>query len=229
MFKPMIQDLGYDVEYNDVYSLLREDLTGKSILDYGFNNGNLIKSMPDIDYTYTGIELQESFVNRMSKEYPNHTFLHLNKFHPSYNPTGTDIKLTDIVNERYDIAVAWNVFTHCTMENTKECLDEILEVSDKVIFNLYSPGHYEFCHRYLRPDSPKQLEDFMQSAYWIDDNEFIYDEQLEQTATKWLFSFYNADYILDTIKNSRIKYTKEHSVGGYYTGEVYVIEINKER
>ena len=87
----MLIDKGHSVNPSDwLYEhALKENLEGKSILDYGFNNGNLLRSIPDdVDFSYTGVEVQQDFLTSMSERYPEHTFIHMNKYHHSYNFNG---------------------------------------------------------------------------------------------------------------------------------------------
>ena len=61
----MITDNGYSVIKRDFYydSCLNESLLNKSILDYGCNNGNLLRTIPaDLNHTYTGVDVQQSFI-----------------------------------------------------------------------------------------------------------------------------------------------------------------------
>ena len=53
----MLIDRGYEVNHRDYlyeYCLKEKNLSGKHILDFGFNNGNLLRSIPDdVSFTYT--------------------------------------------------------------------------------------------------------------------------------------------------------------------------------
>lgn len=141
----MLIDRGHKVSTNSwLYEYaLKEDLEGKSILDYGCNHGNFLNSIPDdLNFSYTGIDVQEDFINNLTTKYSEHKFVHFNKYHPSYNSSGNaELKLNEVVSEKYDVIFAWNVFTHCTYEYTKECLEEMklcLKDNGKIVFNLYS-------------------------------------------------------------------------------------------
>src|SRR6056300_1625146 len=140
----MLIDRGHEVSWRDyLYEYcLKENLSGKHVLDYGFNNGNLLRSIPsDVNFTYTGVEVQEDFVTSMSAEYPEHNFIHFNKYHHSYNTSGDrDLELSNVVSDTYDVIFAWNVFTHSTYEYTKECIEEmkgVLNSNGKIVFNVY--------------------------------------------------------------------------------------------
>ena len=71
--KNMLIDRGHHVNRNNyLYEYcLKEDLSGKSFLDYGCNNCNFLESIPDdLSFSYTGIDVQEDFINNFSTAYP---------------------------------------------------------------------------------------------------------------------------------------------------------------
>lgn len=210
----MLTDRGYEVRSKDyLYAdCLKENLTGKHILDFGFNNGNLLKSIPDdVSFTYTGVEVQEDFVTSMSANYPEHTFIHFNKYHHSYNTSGNrNLELTDVVSDTYDIIFAWNVFTHCTYEYTKECIEEmkaVLNTNGKIIFNMYSKEQLVTLSNILtrRIDRGQSgngehvaissVGSFDNYAYWKNAEELIYDTVIDENLSS-LFSCYDMDWLV---------------------------------
>jgi SAM-dependent methyltransferase len=208
----MITDKGYSVIHRNFYydSRLNENLSGKSILDYGCNNGNLLRSIPeDLDYTYTAVDVQQSFITDLSAKYSDHTFVHMDKYHPSYNPTGSNsVTLQDTVSATYDIIFAHNVFTHCSYEYTKTCLAEmrpLLNENGKIIFNLYSKEnliHISDIIENGRRPSPDDyhthftsLDSFNNYAYWTNGNTFTYDTPLASGDLNSLFSCYDITWV----------------------------------
>jgi len=183
----MLIDKGHKVRGSDyLYEhCLKEDLEGKSILDYGCNHGNFLKSIPDdLTFTYTGIDVQDSFIESSSNKYPDNTFIHFNKYHPSYNQEGNPkLKLHEVVSEKYDVIFAWNVFTHCTYEYTKECIEEMklcLKDGGKIIFNLYSKESFLRLSDIMKGRNGIHtpitvINSFDNYAYWVNGTDILYD------------------------------------------------------
>lgn len=183
----MLIDRGHIVRGSDyLYEhCLKEDLEGKSILDYGCNRGNFLKSIPDdLTFTYTGIDVQDSFIESLSIDYPENTFTHFNKYHPSYNPEGNPkLKLHEVVSEKYDVIFAWNVFTHSTYEYTKECIEEMklcLKDGGKIIFNLYSKESFVHLSNIMKGKNGTHtpitvINSFDNYAYWVNGTDILYD------------------------------------------------------
>ena len=210
----MLVDRGHEVSWRDyLYEYcLKENLSGKHILDYGFNNGNLLRSIPnDVNFTYTGIEVQEDFVTSMSAKYPEHNFIHMNKYHHSYNTGGDrNLELSNVVSDTYDIIFAWNVFTHCTYEYTKECIEEmkaVLNTDGKIIFNVYSKEQLLTLSSVMTNMKNKgilkngehtpitTINNFDNYAYWKNGTSFIYDTVLDENLSN-LFSCYDINWLV---------------------------------
>jgi len=205
ILKNMLIDEGHHVSNNNyLYEYcLKKDLTNKSFLDYGCNNCNFLKSIPDnLSFSYTGIDVQEDFINNFSTEYPNHNFVHFNKYHPSYNTTGdTELELIDAVSDTYDYIFAWNVFTHCTYEYTKECIEEmkaVLNTDGKIIFNVYSKEHLLHLSNIMVNRGEKlngtitpltTFDDFNNYVYWVDGQTLSYDTSIEGDLSSLLTAY----------------------------------------
>ena len=208
--KNMLIDRGHHVNRNNyLYEYcLKEDLSGKSFLDYGCNNCNFLESIPDdLSFSYTGIDVQEDFINNFSTAYPEHKFIHFNKYHPSYNSNGNKkIKLEDVVPEKYDVIFAWNVFTHCTYEYTKECIAEmqtVLKDNGKIIFNLYSKEQLLTLSNVMEKRGDKlngtitplsTFDSFDNYVYWINGQTLSYDTPIEGNVSS-LLSAYDIDWV----------------------------------
>ena len=107
----MIKDKGFKVSGQGKKYLyehcLKVNAEGKTLLDVGCNTGNLLKSFPDdLNCIYTGVDVQEEFIQDLKELYPSQNFIHLNTYHPSYNSEGNKkINFTHI-GAKYDIIFA---------------------------------------------------------------------------------------------------------------------------
>jgi len=217
----MLIDRNHSVSSTDwLYEhALKEDLEGKSILDYGCNRGNFLASVPaDLDFEYTAVDVQEKFI------IDNSAFIHFNKYHPSYNPEGNSkLKLHDVVSEKYDVIFAWNVFTHCTYEYTKECIEEMklcLKDGGKIIFNLYSKEHLIYLSSNMEKRGDRlngtinpitDINSFNNYTYWINGQELTYDTPISGNVFSLLTAYDiswvdsdNSDWTLRTNWNDRV-------------------------
>ena len=230
----MLIDKGHSVRESDyLYEhCLKEDLSGKTFLDYGCNNCNFLESIPDdLSFSYTGIDVQSNFINDFSLKYPSHNFYHLNKYHPSYNSTGNPkLKLQNVVTEKYDVIFAWNVFTHCTYEYTKECIAEmqtVLKDDGKIIFNLYSKEQLLTLSNTMEKRGDRlngsivplnAIDSFSNYVYWINGNSLTYDTPMEGNVSS-LFSAYDIDWVNSensdwTLRNNYLDKIHTFTIGG---------------
>jgi len=203
---------------------LKIDLSNKSVLDYGHGHGNLAEdSLPETS-TYTGLELQENILSVSSRFPEDRTFLYYNKYHTSYNFDGSKtISLSDVTSDTFDVIFAWNVFTHCTYEYTKTCLNEMrphLKAGGTIVFNLYSPDKLiplsstikteadamalktwnETDWQYGRDASNVNVvsstNDVSNHLYWENYSTLTYDNSIDENVQRdSLLSFYNIDWV----------------------------------
>lgn len=228
----MLIDKGHHVKDNTYLyeSCLKEDLDGKSILDYGCNNCNFLASVPaDLDFEYTAVDVQEKFIN--NNKYPDSTFIHFNKYHPSYNSNGNPkLKLHEVVSEKYDVIFAWNVFTHCTYEYTKECIEEMklcLKDGGKIIFNLYSKEQLIYLSSIMEKRRDKlngtinpitDINSFNNYTYWINGQELTYDTPMIGNVfsllTAYDISWVDSDNSDWTLRNNYQNKIHTFTIGG---------------
>ena len=104
-------------EMYDIY--IPEDITSKTILDYGCGTGNLIKNVNSNQYT--GLEVDEEAYKYCVKMFPENKFIFQDIYNVVYNKKGK--QQYPILKESYDIIFAYSVFTHTTYEYFLKCVD----------------------------------------------------------------------------------------------------------
>jgi len=105
-------------EKYDLY--IPEDITSKSILDYGCGNGNLLNFGIDPNY-YTGFEIDINAYQYCVTQYPEYYFMFQDIYSEVYNKDG--LRTFPKLNQSYDIIFAYSVFTHTTYEYFLKCIN----------------------------------------------------------------------------------------------------------
>jgi SAM-dependent methyltransferase len=105
------------------------------VLDVGCNIGNFISWSKNVvpRENYVGLDINEKFINISRIVNPGYQFVHCNKWHQSYNPTGaTSLSIRNVLEGEFDVAIANSVFSHATIDQIRA------EISD--IFTVLKPG-----------------------------------------------------------------------------------------
>jgi len=105
------------------------------VLDVGCNVGNYVNWANNVvsRENYVGLDINEKFINIARMIHPEYQFVHCNKWHRSYNPTGIkNLSIRDSLSGEFDIVVLNSVFSHA---NADEIRAEILD-----IFTVLKPG-----------------------------------------------------------------------------------------
>jgi SAM-dependent methyltransferase len=178
-----------------------------SILDYGCNQGNFINSAKNyIDPNrYLGIDITNLSIELAKQQHPDFNFTLYNKWHQAYNPTGDKTtSVLDIVDKKFDIVIAYSVFTHNTIDQAKEelaDLKKLLSPRGKILFTIWRASmfasFYEFeFNKYANiPVIDCNSIAFDKMAYWVDTSKLITDDlQFQPTTCRQFNSYYNLEW-----------------------------------
>jgi len=174
-----------------------------SVLDFGCNQGNYVNHAflvvsPD---RYLGVDIIENSIIRAKQKYPPYNFLHYNAWHPSFNPEGDkNLVLTDCIDQKFDVVIAYSVFTHSTVEETQKqiaVLKNLLNPGGVILMTFWHLEKFQHSVNFISNMTSNlsydeiALSSCKKVAYWIDFNNLIVDQldyQIESCDS--LFTYY---------------------------------------
>ncbi|MDF1695918.1 MAG: class I SAM-dependent methyltransferase [Saprospiraceae bacterium] len=127
MSRNFISNVSIQYEYFDI-QLDHPDWTGKKVLDFGGNNGNIL-SDPNCNISegnYHCIDVSKEAILIGQNKYPKATFKFYDCFNPSFNPIGIlDLPIPDL-GVRYDYIFAYSIFTHILKDETIKKVNQLI-------------------------------------------------------------------------------------------------------
>jgi SAM-dependent methyltransferase len=122
------------------------DWCGKAVLDFGGNQGNLLRD-PTCKIRaqdYYCLDVIEDAVAEGRKQFPQAHWMHYRRYNCSFNPEGiVDLPIPEMGIE-FQFILAYSVFTHTTREETHDLVAQLrscLAPSGKLAFTFIDP-HY---------------------------------------------------------------------------------------
>jgi SAM-dependent methyltransferase len=103
------------------------DWTGKSILDFGGNIGGFLVGAPSTvrPENYWCVDLHRPALERGRAALPGANFVFYNQYHNLYNPSGiVDLPVPEL-GGKFDIIIAFSVFTHTSVREMQELLAQL--------------------------------------------------------------------------------------------------------
>lgn len=123
------------------------DWTGKLVLDFGGNKGNLLRdpSCAIVPENYYCLDVIRDAIEEGRVVFPDAHWAHYDRYNRSFNPEGVvDLGVPDL-GARFDFILAYSVFTHTTFEEMKDLvaqLEEFLAPAGALAFTFIDP-HYQ--------------------------------------------------------------------------------------
>jgi len=103
------------------------DWTGKKVLDFGGNVGNILLSEDcriERD-RYWSIDISKDAIELGQTRHPDAHFVFYDRYNIEFNPGGTqDLPIPDL-GHRFDFILAWSVFTHTSKAEMVELVDQL--------------------------------------------------------------------------------------------------------
>ena len=204
----------------DIYALIHSRMKSideywykKKILDYGCNNGHLLRTSHNniLQENYLGIDIQTKPLAQARTDFPKAQFIHYNGYHVSFNPIGQK-EFPEINQFKPEIVVCHGVFTHCDITSIIQTLDyfkSIVVPGGYIIFSMWEDFHLPkyidiFLQTKLNITVPKNISNlpYENSFYLINRNDALIDQEtLTLDQCDWIETFYRRAYIKQKIPN----------------------------
>jgi len=103
------------------------DWTGKAVLDFGGNEGNLLldQNCPIKPENYYCIDVISEALAEGRKRFPEAHWIHYNRYNCSFNPEGIDDLPIPDLGRTFDWILAYSVFTHTTRDEMHDLVDQL--------------------------------------------------------------------------------------------------------
>ena len=120
---------------------------GRKILDFGGNVGTFLASAGEnVDHeNYWCVDINRAVIEQGRLTYPRAHFVHFNRYSPQYNPHGIrNLALPDC-GVKFDIILAFSVFTHVDAHEMVESVNALRRMlaADGVLAFTYFDPHYD--------------------------------------------------------------------------------------
>jgi len=206
--------------------LARPTWRGRKILDFGGNIGTfLVGAGKHIDHDdYWCLDLNLDVVEQGRRTYPQAHFVHYNRYSPQYNPNGIRYLPVPDWGTRFDIILAFSVFTHTDRSEMLELvgsLRSMLAPEGVLAFTFWDP-HYDrsLCDPMLPSSSPARshlhsavTDEIVKRARWsvlINNDLYVEpgDELCHQTRVgaplESYCAFFTADYVASLFPDATV-------------------------
>ncbi len=205
------------VNYFPVLSSLADPIENKTILDFGGNRGNLIYFSQGkiLQPNYTCIDVDTDSIAHGEQEFPNATWIHWNKLHPWYNPTGFDESFP-IPDTQFDIIWSHSVFTHLDIKETLYCLEQLLKLGGIIIFSFVGATNISLISKLISLGELTMSDDDITSintstySVVLDKSKLLLNtDDLLKTNYTQIWTFYSVDFLLNLISDLTTQYNRQ--------------------
>jgi SAM-dependent methyltransferase len=112
--------------YFDV-ELGHPDWRGRKVLDFGGSDGNLLRDRHNrvAQEDYTCIDIVPAAIDNGRRAFPRARWIHYDRYNCSFNPAGVRGLAIPEPGVRYDMILAYSVFTHTTRDEMRELVPQL--------------------------------------------------------------------------------------------------------
>jgi 2-polyprenyl-3-methyl-5-hydroxy-6-metoxy-1,4-benzoquinol methylase len=120
------------------------DWTGRTVLDFGGNQGNLLVDSNDriCPRDYYCVDVIREAIDEGRKQFPEAHWVHYNRYNCSFNPEGSADVLIPELRVEFDYILAYSVFTHIAREEMHDLVGQLrarLKPSGTLAFTFIDP------------------------------------------------------------------------------------------
>jgi SAM-dependent methyltransferase len=206
--------------------LERPTWKGSKILDFGGNVGTFLRGAGSrVEYDdYWCLDLNQDVVEQGQRTYPRAHFVHYNRYSSQYNPNGIRHLPIPDCGMKFDIILAFSVFTHIDRSELLELvgsLRSVLAPEGVLAFTFWDPHSdmsqcdpaHPSVHQVRRHFDSRADDEAVQRARWwvlINDNLYVEpgDELCHQTRAgeplENYCSFFTADYMASLFPDATV-------------------------
>ena len=171
--------------YYDI-QLKHPDWKSCTVLDFGGNAGNILKDpQSTIDpRKYWSIDVSEDGIRRGRQEYPDAHWLYYNRYNFTFNPDGVRNLPLPFKNERFDLILAFSVFTHIALKEMLPLVEDLvnlLEPGGRLAFSFIDHNYWSWPVEYDGNNLKWRLEKIMERRH-LNLNVQEYLERAQQAA-----------------------------------------------
>lgn len=146
------------------------DWSGKSVLDFGGNRGNILRD-PTCQINprnYHCLDIIKDAIDEGRSKFPEAHWFHYDRYNCSFNPTGVvELPIPDL-GHKFDIILAYSVFTHTTLAEMKDLVRQLeaqLAPGGTLAFTFIDPHWNENLKwRLERTNLDRDLQDILKSS-----------------------------------------------------------------
>ncbi len=122
------------------------DWTGKSVLDFGGNQGDLLAGSDGRIRAedYCCVDVLEEAVAEGRRRFPQARWVYFDRFNCSFNPQGIANCPLPALGGPFDLILAYSVFTHTTREDMHDLVEQLralLSRDGRLAFTFIDPHH----------------------------------------------------------------------------------------
>ena len=207
---------------SDYFSNFLEWNTEQTILDFGSNWGNLLRSNKIINPNqYTGIDVYKKAIDLGRMVHPKANWIWYNRFNPVYNPTGD--KALPNFDSKFDMIISFSVFSHTTADDMVEIIEHLfsyLKDGGSMYFtycNIKNKPLVEWFRKRRSPscDEVPSDKDFV----YLTDNTLTSDYPAGECVH--FVSFYNKEWITNLL--NKFNPISHPAPGGYWLQDCMIL------
>lgn len=125
----------------------RPDWTGKKVLDFGGNIGGFLSGAQGrVDpRLYWCLDIYRPALAQGRQTHPHAHFVHYDRYHSEYNPTGTQGLPVPELGTQFDFILLFSVFTHIDASEMRELVEQLLArlTPGGVLAFTFTDHHYD--------------------------------------------------------------------------------------